>query len=232
MKRRGGIAWLPEGIARIPRTPEQLFWMSENLEDLVIYDIGAFHGLLSLYFASKARQVISYEPNVKNHARLMENLRLNNVKNVLVRKLGVSSKKDIAQMVSARHMLGGASIARDTIGGILNSDQPVHSEQILVTTLDDDIREFCLPKPDFIKVDVEGAEFEVLIGARNIILDHHPRLFLEMHGETMNMKRKNVAALVDILIEMRYSHIRHIESGTLIDESNSFLAAEGHLYCR
>ena len=83
MKRKGGLAWVPGFVAgSATRTPEQSFWMNLDLQDLVIYDIGAFQGLLTLYFARKGRRVISYEPNTMNHARLMDNLRLNGMKNV------------------------------------------------------------------------------------------------------------------------------------------------------
>ena len=88
MKRTGGLAWLPEFLTGSTRTPEESFWMNQDLKDLAIYDIGAFHGLLTLHFARKGRQVISYEPNSRNRARLMDNLRLNGLKNVLVRPVG------------------------------------------------------------------------------------------------------------------------------------------------
>jgi len=48
MKRKGGIAWLPEFLVGASETPEQVFWSKVNLRDLVIYDIGAFQGLLTL----------------------------------------------------------------------------------------------------------------------------------------------------------------------------------------
>ena len=120
----------------------------------------------------------------------------------------------------------------DIVAGLLNSSQPVISEQVSITTLDDDIREMSLPAPDFVKIDVEGGELAVLTGARNTLLAHHPQLFLEMHGETMNLKLKNVAAIVAYLNELGYSNIRHVESGVIIDAGNSRVAAKGHLYCR
>src|SRR5579872_5700296 len=77
MKRRGGLAWIPEWIVGGTASPEQLFWRDVNLRDLIVYDIGAFQGLLTLLFAQQARTVVSYEPNAKNYARLLENLQLN-----------------------------------------------------------------------------------------------------------------------------------------------------------
>ena len=53
-----------------------------------------------------------------------------------------------------------------------------------------------------------------------------------MHGETMNLKRKNVAAIVASLNELGYRDIRHVETGARIDVENSARAAEGHLYCQ
>jgi len=53
-----------------------------------------------------------------------------------------------------------------------------------------------------------------------------------MHGETVNLKRRNAAAIVANLHELGYRDIRHVESGATIDASNSALAAQGHLYCQ
>src|SRR4051795_7874019 len=56
MRRKGGLAWVPEFMASSTKTAEHVFWMNLNLKNLVIYDVGAFQGLLTLYFARKGRQ--------------------------------------------------------------------------------------------------------------------------------------------------------------------------------
>jgi len=230
MRRRGGLAWLPEFVVR-DETPEISFWKNQNLKDLVIYDIGAFHGLLTMFFARRAKQVISYEPNTANRARLNENLRLNRISNVSVRTVGLGSKSETVTMFVSPLMPGGASVTPHMIEGLQHSKGRVLSEQISVRTLDDDIREMSLPAPDFVKVDVEGQELAVLLGARQTLVTNHPQLFLEMHGETLNLKRKAVAEIVSCLKEFGYSDIRHVESGSAISPENSSVAAQGHLYC-
>jgi len=232
MKRKGGLSWVPEFIAGSAKTPEQTFWMNLDLKGLTIYDIGAFHGLLTLFFARQGRQIISYEPNTRNHERLTDNLRLNRIKNVQVRKVGVGSETRVATMFVSLVMPGGASVERNTVDGLLNSKRHVISESISIVMLDNDIREMSLPAPDFIKIDIEGGELPALMGARNTLLTYKPRLFLEMHGETMNLKRKNVAAIVAYLDELGYRDILHVESGSKIGVENSAVAAEGHLYCQ
>lgn len=231
MRRKGGLAWLPEFLIHAEATPEYLFWSKLNLSGLVIYDVGAFHGLLTLLFARQGKHVISYEPNTRNHARLMENLQLNGVGNVTVRKLGVGASRETATMVTSSLMPGGASIDRKTAENLLHSNQQVASEVIQITSLDEDIAEQGLPSPDFVKIDIEGAELAALQGARQTLLACHPQLFLEMHGETMNLKRKKVAELVEYLNDLGYQYIRHLETGTAITRDNSSMAAEGHLYC-
>lgn len=231
MRRRGGLAWLPEFLAPSAPTPEYLFWASLNLRDLVIYDVGAFHGLLTLFFARRGRQVISYEPNSLNYARLMENLRLNGIQNVVVRKLGVGAKSETATMVTSSLMPGGASVDRETTAGLLRSNQKIVSEEIQITSLDQDIRDSALPAPDFVKIDIEGGEWAALMGARETLLAHHPQVFLEMHGDTMNLKRKSAAAIVECLHALGYRDILHVETGTAITLENSDVAVEGHLYC-
>ncbi len=232
MRRKGGLAWLPESLSGSTRTPEQIFWMNQDLKGRTIYDIGAFQGLLTLFFARQGRQVIAYEPNTRNHARLMKNLHLNGVENVVVRKVGVGRKPEVATMVAWPTMPGGASVEHAMVAGMQNSHHAVISEQISIMGLDDDIREMSLPAPDFIKIDIEGGELAVLEGARNTLLAHRPRLFLEMHGETMNLKRKNAEAIVACLEELGYRDILHVESGATISSGNSAIAAQGHLYCQ
>jgi FkbM family methyltransferase len=232
MKRKGGLGWLPEAAAGAGETKEQAFWRNTDFSDQVVYDIGAFQGLLTLFFARQARRVISYEPNSRNHARLMENLRLNRMNNVLVRRTGLGAKDEVLTMVSSSLMPGGATTNRDVAEGIKKSNLPIATEEIPVTTLDGDIRAQSLPRPDFIKIDVEGAELPVLLGARETLQQYKPRLFLEMHGETMSLKRKSVAAIVDCLNDLGYTDIRHVQSGAEINAANSALAAEGHLYAR
>ena len=232
MKRRGGLGWLPEFLANDTETAEQTFWRKLDLQDKVVYDVGAFHGLLTLFFARHARTVVSYEPNTCNHARLIQNVRLNRLENVIVRKLGVGCEFRRAVMVMDPPTPGGASIERNIVGSKGGSNGPIVHEEIPVVRLDDDIRDASLPAPDVIKIDVEGLELAALTGARQTILTHCPRLFIEIHGETMSLKRQNARDVVICLEEMGYRNIRHVESGRQVDRATAAdVAAQGHLDC-
>ncbi len=232
MKRKGGLGWVPARFAPGIVTSEQKFWRGLDLSGLTVYDIGAFQGLLTLFFASRAKAVICFEPNTQNHMRLMENLKLNGLNNVSVRKVGIGSRRETRRMVGMPLMPGGASMDADTVAALLRSKVETAVEEISVVTLDEEILEAGLPAPDFIKIDIEGLEIEALRGARKTLELHKPALFLEMHGETLREKRRKVDELVGFLWEINYKRLRHIETGTAIGPENAAVAIEGHLYCQ
>jgi FkbM family methyltransferase len=228
MKRKGGLGWTPAWLSRGAQTSEQtseeMFWRGLPLGGLVIYDIGAFHGILTMFFASQGAQVIAYEPNEANYARLIENIRLNHLTNVQVRKLGVGSLPGSGTLRYAPQMAGGGTLHPDAIAPV--------SQHVQITTLDRDIPAAALPAPDLIKIDIEGWELKALEGARATIEAHHPALFLEMHGETLGEKKRKARQIVAFLLDQGYSDIVHVETGTAIARGNEGQAAEGHLHCR
>ena len=232
MKRKGGLGWVPAMFSPGIVTAEQQFWRGLDLSGMTVYDVGAFHGLLTLFFASRAKAVVCFEPNTQNHKRLMENLTLNGIKNVEVRKVGVGSRRETRRMVGSPLMPGGASVDGKTVEELLRAGLGTVVEEISIVTLDEEIPEASLPAPDFIKIDIEGWEIEALRGARHTLELYKPPLFLEMHGETIREKRRKVAEIVAFLWEINYRRIRHIETGTAITPENTSVAMEGHLYCR
>jgi len=219
MKRQGGLGWVPAGAL----TKEEIFWRELPLSGLVIYDIGAYHGILTLFFASRCAQVIAYEPNEANHARLMENIRLNTLTNVAVRKLALGRQARSGTLTYHPSMAGGGSVRADAAGTV--------TQRVEIATLDSDIAAAVLPAPDLIKIDIEGWELKALEGARATLDAHHPALFLEMHGETLREKQRKASAIVAFLCDAGYTDIVHVESGATIRPGDETVAAEGHLYC-
>ena len=230
MRRKGGLGWLPTMFSPGTMTAEQQFWSNLNLSGMIVYDVGAFHGLLTLFFASRAKVVVSFEPNTRNRQRLMENVMLNGIRNAEVRKVGVGSRRETRKMVWCPLIPGGASVDEKTAEELSRAGVQTVVEEISIVTLDEEIPLASLPAPDFIKIDVEGLEIEALRGARNTLKLYRPTLFLEMHGETVHEKQRKVIEIVEFLWEHNYRHINHIETGTTIE--NSLVATEGHLYCK
>jgi FkbM family methyltransferase len=144
MKRRGGLGWIPASISRAAQTKEEMFWRDLPLEGKVVYDVGAFQGILTLFCASRGARVIAYEPNERNHARLIENVYLNKLANVQVRQLGVGARAGSGLLHFAAAMAGGGSLDPGARAPL--------SQHVEITTLDEDIEMHALPRPDLIKI--------------------------------------------------------------------------------
>jgi FkbM family methyltransferase len=232
MKRKGGLGWVPAIFGSGAMTPEHEFWHGLNLSGLTVYDVGAFHGLLTLYFARRAKSVVCFEPNTQNRKRLAENLALNGIKNVNVRPVGVGSRSETRQMVGSPLMPGGSTVAAQAAETFSKAGVEAVVEEVSIVSLDEEIPKAKLPAPEFIKIDIEGWEIEALRGARNTLQQHKPTLFLEMHGDTLAEKKRKVEEIVTFLWEINYRTIRHIESGAMITPENAAVAMQGHLYCQ
>lgn len=233
MRRRGGLGFLPAIFTgSTHNTPEHRFLESLDLRDKVIYEVGAFQGLLTLFFSSKAREVIAYEPNPPSHRRVLENLRLNRRENVRLRQFAVGDRPGVLTLLTDPLMPGGASADPQVSSQIRSSVATITSVNVPVVTLDDDIRSSQLPPPGFIKIDIEGMELPALKGMAATLRRHSPELYIEMHGATIAQKDENVQAIVAFLTEIGYGRILHVESGTTITPANATTARRGHLYCQ
>lgn len=218
MKRRGGLGWLPEWMSE-KDTAEISFLRSLDLAGKTVYDVGAFHGLMTLWFASRANRVIAFEPNTQNLKRLRENIGINRLSNVTIRP------------VAAGRYCGTGRIAWNPLtpgaGRIHGTGE--RTQSIAISTIDNEISA-CLAVPQFIKIDTEGFEADVLRGAEKTLAYAHPEIFLEVHGESISQKQANAREIVSILSLAGYSRIVHVESGKSISTENAARAMRGHLY--
>jgi FkbM family methyltransferase len=186
----------PAGLLRGILTSEHRFWVGLDLSGMTVYKIGAFHGLVILFFASRAKAVVCFEPNASNYKRLMENLALNEIKNTDVRKVGVGSRCERGTMVGSPLMPGGASLDANAVRYLLAGSGGNSERGDFASYPDEELFQTTPPAPDLIKIDIEGWEIEALRRARNTLDTHEPALFLEMHGETARKKRYKVTEIV------------------------------------
>lgn len=141
-----------------------------------VLDIGANVGNHSLYFAAICRceEVIPFEVQPAAIAILRRNAELNNLPNINLSNLGVAlgATSGHVQMAGGQdHNLGATAF------------EPVQKTTSLrMESLDKIIGGKCA---DFIKIDVEGMEIDVLEGAKQIITRCHPALFIEVRARNL-----------------------------------------------
>jgi FkbM family methyltransferase len=232
MKRKGGLGFLPAAFSPSSGNDlEEAFLRGLDLSGKVVYDIGAFQGIMTLFFARRAEAVIAYEPHPANYERVLENVQLNALRNVTVLNRALGDREGTLTLAYDPRMPGAATGDPAIVGQIRGSIPAAAAVEVPVTRLDDDLARHNLPQPDFVKIDVEGMELAVLRGMPKTLAASHPALYLEMHGATEDEKNRKAAEIIQFLITQGYRRILHIETGTVVTASNSAAANQGHIYC-
>lgn len=129
----------------------------------VVIDAGAYTGLFSIYAAKKVGKkgrVIAYEPDPYNRIILRRNMMLNNVSNITVVPKGLYDKDTIIGF----DIQGISSTIVDKKNNGIKT-----MNKIQVAKLDTEVKRLKLPKVDFVKMDIEGAEIEAVNGAKETI---------------------------------------------------------------
>lgn len=138
----------------------------------VVFDVGANVGYYSMIAAKRVGpggQVHAFEPNSSAAVLLEEHVRLNRATNVVIHRTA------IADTVGELKFWDGAGAESH-----LAEDGPT---TVRSDTLDSMLAENALPPPDLMKIDVEGAEFRVLLGAESILRTARPSILIEVHGD-------------------------------------------------
>jgi FkbM family methyltransferase len=146
-------------------------------EDTVV-DIGGYVGSFAIpaaQIASRGR-VFSYEPSPENFAQFQLNLSLNDLKNVQVFNAGVaSSDRTITLFLDHMNPASNSIYLRSDQG---KSDRCVEREAISLQTL---FSRHGIDRCDFLKVDCEGAEYEILMTLGRPMLDRIGKIACELH---------------------------------------------------
>ena len=161
--------------------PLMRFLRMHNTEGWSCLDVGANVGAVTLAlakYAGAAGKVYAFEPGPPNQQRLRRNLALNPAlaERTEVLECGVGERPG---------ELWWAEEAGNP-GNALLSQKGTH--KIPVITFDDFARERPLGRVDFMKIDVEGMELQVMNGARELLRRFHPALYFETLPRYVNSR--------------------------------------------
>lgn len=151
----------------------------------VVYDVGAFIGFHSVFFAKavgSGGKVIAFEPAVSGQKAFGKNMEINNLSNVTIINTALGDKVDKAvlkgndsSMYSLSEQFKDSVVAQNTT--IMPGDLIIQEKK--------------LPLPNIVKIDVEGYEDKVIQGlakalgqtsCRLVFCEIHPHLLAEKNG--------------------------------------------------
>lgn len=202
-----GIEWTINSVPfRID--PRQRDWMGRHYDEPVArwlasrvkpgdlcVNVGANVGVYTLqcaYWSRPSGRVVAFEPNPHARAILEQHIRWNHMDDrVEVVDAAVSDRAGTASF-----FVDGTSDGRSRLGAANSALRAVNPIQVRTVTLD----AFCHAAPDWLLIDVEGFEIQVLRGARQII----PKcrgLLVELHSGDWEVAGTSRADLERLLEE-------------------------------
>ncbi len=163
--------------------------------DALLYDVGAHRGLFSLVHCAVGphRRAVLFEPSrsLTNDAR------------TLLARNGFDGRAEV-RVCGVGDRAGARRITEDALGFAQPAgDDDADAATIEFTTLDEEWRRTG-QVPSVVKIDVEGAEGEVIRGAAALLREIRPLLFLELHMDVLERRGESVEALLSQLTSCGY----------------------------
>ena len=148
--------------------------MDKNREQGILIDAGSHVGFYAIPLSGLFDRVIAFEPSRIQRALLQENILNNKITNVIVKDCALGESEDTMSL-----KVTGNSGGSNTLGIPTNGLPPMDIYEVDVYSLD----YFNLKDVDFIKIDVEGWELQVLNGSIHTLLTSKPQVLIEVWND-------------------------------------------------
>jgi len=167
-----------------------------------LIDVGAHIGYYSLkgnLAMGPESRVIAIEPNPVTLKVLQANIERNHATNITVEPVACSDREGTLEFFASwRINTARSSLSNVNAGG--PEGKVVEKFMVRARPLDDIVSELHLDRVDVIKIDVEGAEWSVLQGAKQTIARFHPALIvedIEEHLEQMGSSNSRIEQFLE-----------------------------------
>ena len=174
-------------------TPESLY-----------LDVGTWIGPTVLYAAERCKTVYCIEPDPVAYSRLLDNITNNQIDNVLPFHGALCTKSEIIKITNDRGF--GNSMSR-TNQNINRGD----TAQVIGVDINRLLELFSLSKIDFIKMDIEGGEFDLIPSLFEFIDLHKPHFHLSLHTRFFPKGERNEKLAVIAELAKKYTYCLDID---------------------
>lgn len=181
------------------------------------WDVGSSIGLYSNYcskIVGDTGLIICFEPESRSYKRLMENIDLNNYSNIKAYSVALGEKRMKSNLLVAPK----ASAGNHQLITIEEKKSQAQYQSVEIVTADEFILQESLPIPTVVKIDVEGKEESVILGAKEtlsnpkciaVIIEIHSSI-LDNRGDYYAIKR-----IIQHLKDCNYKKISWIDASHL-----------------
>lgn len=187
---------------------EQKFYIDYLNEGMTVFDVGANVGevtlLLSRFVGEKGR-VHAFEASSAVFGRLSQICELSGRSNITINNMAVADKDGVLKLhVYDREYSGWNSLADRPLANYGIDVKSTGTEDVRATTIDSYCREHGIDRIDLLKVDVEGAEYQVMLGAKEMFRQRKIGCCVFEFGQTTFDMGNTPEQLRDFLKSMNY----------------------------
>lgn len=187
---------------------EQIFYLNYLREGMTVFDAGANIGELTLLFSrftGTYGQVHSFEASNSVFTRLNSICKLAGKENIFLNHLALANKNDIVKLyVYDDDYSGWNTLAQRPLKEYGINVEPIGIEEVPATTVDSYCEKRDISKIDLLKIDVEGAEYQVLLGAHRMLANKQIRCCVFEFGQTTFDMGNNPNEIEDYLKQLGY----------------------------
>jgi len=193
--------------------PESIQAAAEHLSpNATFIDIGAHIGYYSLKAATLVGpngHVLSIEPNPQTLPKLRGNIEASGARTVTVWPVACAASESTLELYAAPESnTGESSLSKENAS---QEGAAPMAYSVPARPLDAIVKEAKLDRVDVIKIDVEGAEFEVLKGAANTLDEYRPVLIVELVENQLKSMGSSVDEVLHFLSSHGYSANRRVD---------------------
>lgn len=167
---------------------EWAFYINYLREAMVVFDVGAYVGELTLLFSrfvGQRGQVHAFEASSANFRHLKAVCEFTNRRNVILNHLALWKEEGTVKLfVYDDEHLSWSSVADRPLEKYGIHVRPIGTEEVWATTIDAYCDKNGISRIDLLKIDVEGAEYQVLLGARRMLESKRIRCCVFEFGQT------------------------------------------------
>jgi FkbM family methyltransferase len=185
--------------------PNEMYAVASTLRPgMCFVDVGANEGIFTLLAAAAvgpSGAVHAFEPSPREHAHLLSNIELNSLTNVHVYPVALGNSPRTASLnVSDREHPG-----HNTLGGFsYRETSQAYSIEVAVQTLDQVVEREGLNRIDLMKIDVEGSETAVILGADQTLRRFRPVIIAEVSAPALSQMGSSTKELLDLIQSQGY----------------------------
>ncbi|HJZ98590.1 MAG TPA: FkbM family methyltransferase [Candidatus Solibacter sp.] len=169
---------------------------------MTFIDAGANEGYYTVFAAKRvgsAGIVWAFEPSSRELERLRENLRINQIE-AKVFPCALADAGGTADLAIGESEHAG----QNTLGRFAYPIAQARTEPVELRRLDDLVAEFSPARIDILKIDVEGAEWRVLNGARETLRKCSPVILFEMSEDSLKSQGSSREQVLELIRDAGY----------------------------